>query len=380
LFSYDRLWADFYEGDETSHTQLGNASRGIHVARARMWSMLDMDRTLYAPGESVIVTVKTRNDNDVSIDYTADVFLQDPYGTILAVENFSGTADAQSLESRNFTFTLPEDAALGTYIVGFKIYHQGLVIGGNTYSFSVKHLFNARLTLDKNAYAARGTMQVTAAMKKPSTIPWEGDVQLEIPAIGYLAMDHVSLAAGGSRDLVFDDILIPKISLKALIVYISVFRGILRDGQDVLHPSVQTFRAPSITPRCTLGNRSPCGSRTAAASNLGGVPHPAGGGHDFRSPGTVNVWTDQPAYLFMPVDLATPGGAYYVAGYVRTSAPGTLFQHPKSSRSLVLSSVYLWLMAMLMMPVIPSVSVLKTRAWRIPATPARLTSGTAPVP
>ncbi|MFH2027860.1 MAG: hypothetical protein ABIJ08_01865, partial [Nanoarchaeota archaeon] len=78
IYSYDRLWADFYYGNETSRSFIGKATRGVYAVPAAMEISIDPDKEEYLKGEKINALVSLKNTLSSKQDASIHIRLIDP--------------------------------------------------------------------------------------------------------------------------------------------------------------------------------------------------------------------------------------------------------------------------------------------------------------
>jgi thiol-disulfide isomerase/thioredoxin/PKD repeat protein len=206
IYFLDRLWADFYEGDETSYDYLGKASRGIYPITPRVEVGLSTNRLSYAQGENIPVTLTLTNFIDAVYDIDTTVSLVDMNGTVLAEEHFTDTLPPFPATEHTLSLQIPADAPLGSsYQLVAQGYCGGALAGGSSALIDVSYQYSASLYLDSPdlRYKAGETVQIDLTMHNASSSSWEGDVQLDVPVANFVEMAHFSLDSNSNETRTF---------------------------------------------------------------------------------------------------------------------------------------------------------------------------------
>jgi hypothetical protein len=133
--SSDRFWAYFYDGDNKN---IGLATKGFFVVKPSVEVGIQTDKTLYAKGETVSLTVNLQNKQSISYATTLKVKVIDPSNTSVYSNSPSVTLPADGTSTQSLGFTLPPTAQNGLFIVSAEAYDgSGKKIGGNSATFEV---------------------------------------------------------------------------------------------------------------------------------------------------------------------------------------------------------------------------------------------------
>ncbi|MGB9715959.1 MAG: PKD domain-containing protein [Thermodesulfovibrionales bacterium] len=132
--SMDRFWARFY--DETDK-EIGLATKGFFVVKPSAEVNIQTDKTLYASGETVKMTLNLIN--KIKIGYTANVEI-----SIMSPSNILTYSDALSINilpngvsTQSLNFSLPSNSEKGSYIVKAETWYETNMISLTTTRFEV---------------------------------------------------------------------------------------------------------------------------------------------------------------------------------------------------------------------------------------------------
>jgi len=194
LYSYyDRLWADFYEGDYTSYNYLGKASRGFYVFEPSIDIQIETQKE-YAVGEDVSVSLNLRNKRSAACNATVIVRVLDPDNNKVFEDTFYANLSAYESLTKTLTFTLPTTSEYGVYLVSVEAYTDGRKIGSGSTYFEVRG-YIVKMSFDKpdRAYRIRESMNIELEVKNTGSSPWSSSINISIPALAFEDLKYVSL-------------------------------------------------------------------------------------------------------------------------------------------------------------------------------------------
>ena len=112
VYSYDRLWAQFYRGDRNSTEYLGRTSRGFYSFRPAVETDVTTARTEYRLGEQVDVSLRLAGDGGQA---RTAVRVLGPESTLVFEEEVLADFGVNNSSTFDFRFDLPADASPGFY-------------------------------------------------------------------------------------------------------------------------------------------------------------------------------------------------------------------------------------------------------------------------
>jgi thiol-disulfide isomerase/thioredoxin len=198
VVSYDRLWADFYEGDETSNKYLGGASRGFYVFDPSIAVNVSTDKDEYAKGEIVSIPLSLTNRQSSSYDISATVKVLDPERSIVFEESLDVALAGEASEERVITFSLPGAAQHGLYVVSAEAYVGDSKMGSGSTYFEVSKDYLLELAFDRpnKTYGERDSITMELRVTNLSATPWNSIVDIASPVLAFA--DSLDLAIGPS--------------------------------------------------------------------------------------------------------------------------------------------------------------------------------------
>ncbi len=210
--------ATFWEGGRQPGqlAGTGGARRLIVSYRPYVDVKLALDKPSYTVADSLVATVQLTNMGPGTYDAHTVVQLQDTTGNVLAEQSFdesllSYTVGREATLTRNLTFALPGGMAPGTYVVNVMTYTNQQNTGRAYYYFPFVKPYTLAINMDRatKSYRAGGSIQISADVENISTVPWESDVELAVPALGSPITAHVSLAPGATQTITYPVALVP---------------------------------------------------------------------------------------------------------------------------------------------------------------------------
>ncbi|NAT10896.1 hypothetical protein C4E22_05040, partial [ANME-1 cluster archaeon AG-394-G06] len=206
VYSYDRLWADFYEGDETSHTRLGGASRAFYSFRPSVGIDVKTNKDEYEIDENVLIPSNLKNKQSVDHNVTVIVKSLDPDNKKIYDETFNANLSAYASENKTLNFTLPSDAGHGVYVVTAEAYEDGNKIGSDSTYFGVRKAYSAELSFDKpdKVYKVRQNMIVYLNITNVGAVLWNSTVNTSIPDLAFEDSKFVVLNPNETEEIRYD--------------------------------------------------------------------------------------------------------------------------------------------------------------------------------
>ena len=213
VYSFDRLWADFYEGDNTSLNYLGKASRGFYVLKPSVHIDLRTDKIEYGRGENVSILLNIENRGflgtkiAIPLNVTVKTTIYNttmPYNKNRVFENsFDLNLNPYQVFSRTLNFTAEECCS---HLVLVNVYHNGNVIGSNGTYFRIVRPYTIDVSFNKpdNTYSVRENMEVEVEVTNVKLPSWSSNVTLSIPALNFEEKKYVQLNLNQTETVSFN--------------------------------------------------------------------------------------------------------------------------------------------------------------------------------
>ncbi|WP_276257590.1 NosD domain-containing protein [Haloglomus litoreum] len=193
VYSFDRLWAQFYRGDRDSTEYLGRTSRGFFSFRPDVTTDVVLAAAEYRWGDTVDATVRLDGRSQVRTEIRA----VGPESTLV----FDDEAVSRLLENRttvlNVSFVLPRNAPPGVYTVVAESYVGDRKVGFDSAGFTVPDSLT-RTVPDLPASVENGSQvgftvvnfgprpsntTLDVALRAPDgTVVWRDNASLALPA------------------------------------------------------------------------------------------------------------------------------------------------------------------------------------------------------
>ena len=210
VFSYDRLWADFYEGDETSRTYLGGASRAFYCFRPTLEIKVETGKSEYASGEKVPLLLNFKNRQSVRHNTTVTVKVLDPNNKKVFEETLTVNLSAGATENRTLYYTLPAAAEKGIYIVTAEAYEEGgeggKKIGSDSTYFEVSKSYLVDLSFDNpdKIYRVREDLRLFLKVKNLGAGVWNSTVRTAVPDLAFADARFVEVRPNETEEICYD--------------------------------------------------------------------------------------------------------------------------------------------------------------------------------
>jgi len=204
VYSYDRLWAEFYEGDETSHTYLGRASRGFYVFNPLIEVNVSTDKQEYIKGEGVSLQLNLENKRSATYDANAIVRVLDAENNKVFEESFNVTLLGEASHEETLGFSL--STTYGVYVVSAEAYVEGEKVGSGSTYFEVCKDYMVRVAFDHpgKIYRARESMGIDLEAINAGATPWSSIVDISIPVLGFTDSVDFALDPGQSEKVSYN--------------------------------------------------------------------------------------------------------------------------------------------------------------------------------
>lgn len=146
LFSYDRLWADFYDGYESSLNFLGKATRGFYTFEPSVEVKAETKEDTYLAGDNATLYLSLRNRQGIAVNVTASIRIIDPENGKIFEKILNASLPAYGYSNSTIESSPLIAAKKGSYSVIAEVSGNEAVIGYSSTYFSV---IGASLKLSK---------------------------------------------------------------------------------------------------------------------------------------------------------------------------------------------------------------------------------------
>ena len=198
IYSYDRLWAEFYEGGESSNNYLGQASRGFYVFDPSISIAIRADKQEYSKGEKVQASLNLNNTQSISHNVSVTLRALDPDSRKLYEEIFPVNLSPSASSNKWLNFTLPSGSKYGIYTLTAEAYENGVKIGSSSTYFKLAKDYFLDISFDKpdKAYRIRQNISVHLDAGNYGNTPWNSQLNISIPSLSFSDKKSLSLKSG----------------------------------------------------------------------------------------------------------------------------------------------------------------------------------------
>lgn len=137
IYSYDRLWAQFYRGDSNSTEYLGRTSRAFYSFDPRVAVDVTTDKTRYFPGETIDIALNLSSGRQTISGVETEVRVLGPESTLVEEMTLTDTLTPGNATSHALNATLQPTVREGYFTVVAEPRSGGEKIGFDSAQFSV---------------------------------------------------------------------------------------------------------------------------------------------------------------------------------------------------------------------------------------------------
>ena len=135
VVSYDRLWAEFHRGPNTSGEYLGRASRGFFTFEPAVDVDVATNVSAFVPGDDATVTASLSADD--ALDVERSIRVVGPDGGLVAASRTSVSLTPGATRNATLTADLPSPTRGGIYTVVAEATNGGETVGYDSTTFAV---------------------------------------------------------------------------------------------------------------------------------------------------------------------------------------------------------------------------------------------------